>query len=183
MLGNENSNVQGNAMKTKYIAGAMISVMALSGCATIVGERDESVTLNSSPSEANILITDEKGQEIVSGTTPSTVQLKKSDGSYFGGKTYTVKISKEGYDARTVIIDSSANGWYIAGNLLFGGIIGYLIVDPLTGAMYNLSPNNINASLDESVARAEDNGKVLNIVLLENVPNRLYGELVLIGHV
>ncbi|MEP4558495.1 hypothetical protein [Cobetia amphilecti] len=168
-------------MKVKYIVGAMISVLSLSGCATIVGERDESITLNSSPSNADILITDEKGQEVLSATTPSTVQLKKADGSYFGGKTYTVEVSKAGYDSRTITIESSANGWYIAGNLLFGGLIGYLIVDPLTGAMYNLSPNDINASLDESVARAEDGGKVLNVVLLEDVPSRLRDELVLIG--
>jgi hypothetical protein len=41
------------------------------------------------------------------------------------------------------------DGWYI-GNILFGGLIGILIVDPLTGAMWklddvvygNLSPNH-----------------------------------------
>lgn len=34
------------------------------------------------------------------------------------------------------------NGWYI-GNLLFGGIIGLLIVDPATGAMWTLIPRKL----------------------------------------
>ncbi|WP_136069331.1 hypothetical protein [Modicisalibacter radicis] len=168
-------------MKSKLLLGALISTLALSGCATIVGDRDETVTLNSSPSDANIVITDERGNEILSATTPTTTQLKKADGSYFGGKTYSVEISKEGYDSRKLTIESTPNGWYIAGNIVFGGLIGWLVVDPLTGAMYNLSPSEINASLDESVARAEDGGKVLNIVLLEDLPSHLQSELVLIG--
>lgn len=168
-------------MNSKLLLGALISTLALSGCATIVGDRDETVTLNSSPSDANIVITDERGNEILSATTPTTTQLKKADGSYFGGKTYSVEISKEGYDSRTLTIESTPNGWYIAGNIVFGGLIGWLVVDPLTGAMYNLSPSEINASLNESVAKAEDGGKVLNIVLLEDLPNHLQSELVLIG--
>lgn len=169
-------------MKTNLIMAAAISgSFFLSGCATIVGERDETITLNSSPSDAQIVILDERGDEIFSGLTPTTTQLKKANGSYFGGKTYTVNVTKEGYDTRTLTINSSPNGWYIAGNLVFGGLIGWLVVDPLTGAMYNLSPNEINASLNESVAKAEDGGKVLNIVLLEDVPSVLRDELVLVG--
>ncbi|MEA3250589.1 MAG: hypothetical protein U9Q35_03265 [Pseudomonadota bacterium] len=168
-------------MKTKLLLGAMLSTLALSGCATIVGDRDETVTLNSSPSDAHIVITDERGNEVISDTTPTTAQLKKADGSYFGGKTYTVEISKDGYDSRTLTINSTPNGWYIAGNIVFGGLIGWLVVDPLTGAMYNLSPSEINASLNESVATAEDGGKVLNIVLLQDLPSNLQSELVLIG--
>jgi hypothetical protein len=41
------------------------------------------------------------------------------------------------------------DGWYF-GNLLFGGLIGLLIVDPATGAMYKLEPNEINCNLVSS---------------------------------
>jgi len=34
--------------------------------------------------------------------------------------------------------------WYLAGNIVFGGIAGWLIVDPLTGAMWRLSPKEVN---------------------------------------
>jgi hypothetical protein len=44
-------------------------------------------------------------------------------------------LEKEGYDKEEVNIEGDANAWYIAGNLVFGGLIGWLIVDPATGAM------------------------------------------------
>lgn len=168
-------------MKKKFIMGAVLGSLMLSGCATIVGDRDEPITLKSSPSDANIVITDERGEKIFAGVTPTTTQLKKSDGSYFGGKTYTVEISKDGYESRTLRIDSTPNGWYIGGNIIFGGLIGWLVVDPMTGAMYNLSPNEVNAELHQELATSEKEDGTLNIVLLEDVPSRLRDELVLIG--
>jgi len=38
-------------------------------------------------------------------------------------------------------------GWYIAGNILVGGLIGWFIVDPITGAMWNLEPENVEMAL------------------------------------
>jgi hypothetical protein len=51
--------------------------------------------------------------------------------------------------ARRYALDSSVSGWYF-GNLAFGGVIGMLIVDPLTGAMYNLTPDKIDQPLTGS---------------------------------
>ena len=42
------------------------------------------------------------------------------------------------------------NAWYL-GNILFGGIIG-LVIDPITGAIYNLTPKQINAQLAQGTA-------------------------------
>ena len=107
--------------------------------------------------------------------------LKKSDGSYLGGKTYNVLFEKDGFESRTVAITSAPNGWYIAGNLLFGGLIGWLIVDPLTGAMYNLSPDQLNAELGESVSTINNDEKSFTIVMIENVPAELLGEMELVA--
>ena len=96
-------------MKMLKLTTAIATVSLMTGCASIVGEKEQSVTINSSPSNADVLITDERSMEVHSGTTPSTVQLRKSDGSYFGGKSYTVEISKEGYESRTMMISSSPN--------------------------------------------------------------------------
>ncbi len=48
---------------------------------------------------------------------------------------YTLTFSKEGFEDKMVTIHSRFDGWYI-GNILIGGLIGMLIVDPLSGAMY-----------------------------------------------
>ena len=47
--------------------------------------------------------------------------------------------------------DAYLNGWYI-GNVVFGGLIGLLIVDPETGAMWRLDENPIGVEyLDTNI--------------------------------
>ena len=169
-------------MKTFLKPISLILVIVFMGCATIIGDKTQLMPINSAPDSATILITDEKGTQVFRGQTPTSVTLQKSDGSYWGGKDYTVRIPKEGYDAQTIAVTSSPNGWYIAGNLLFGGLIGWFIVDPLNGGMYNLSPEQITASLGEKSAYNNDfsNGSI-SIVLIENVPRQLRDKMIRIN--
>ncbi|MBK1692099.1 PEGA domain-containing protein [Ectothiorhodospira mobilis] len=170
-------------MKPSKIMTAIATTALMTGCASIVGEKNQMVTINSAPSNAAVVIKDENMQKVYSGTTPATLQLRKSDGSYFGGKTYTVELSKEGYETRTMMINSTPNGWYLAGNLVFGGLIGWLIVDPMTGAMYNLTPDKINASLGEGVAMNGDGHPDITLVLIEDVPMNMREEMEYIGKI
>ena len=116
------------------------------------------------------------GKGVFTGETPATVTLAKGDG-YFHGKDYTITISKTGYADQVVVVESSPNGWYILGNLLFGGLIGWFIVDPLTGAMWNLTPDAIDAELVTNT-ESKNGTQSLTIVLLENVPEGLRGKMV-----
>ena len=161
-------------MKMLKLTAALAAVSLMTGCASIVGDKEQGITINSSPSNANVLITDERSMQVHSATTPTTVQLRKSDGSYFGGKSYTVEISKDGFESRTMMINSSANGWYIGGNL---------IVDPLSGAMYNLSPDTINATLGESVATSDDGNSEITLVLVKDVPSHLLEQMEYLGQI
>ncbi|CAM7136210.1 TPA: hypothetical protein ACWK9C_004871 [Escherichia coli] len=119
----------------------------LTGCATIVGDKTQTVQVNSNPAGADFIIKDESGKTISSGKTPQNVTLEKSDGSYFGKKSYQITFSKENYQPVTLPIKASANGWYIGGNFVFGGIVGWLLVDPFNGGMYTLSPGSLNPGL------------------------------------
>lgn len=154
------------------------SVFALTACATIVGNPTQVLPIQSTPSDATISIVDESGTEIFKGTTPTTVTLQKSTGSYWGKKSFTVRISKEGYRDQLIPVTASANLWYIAGNAVFGGLIGWFIVDPLNGNMYTLSPEVVNSSLP---AKTAHNNKVtdgsISIVLLQDVPQDLRGKM------
>jgi hypothetical protein len=58
-----------------------------------------------------------------------------------------------GYASTEVRLDSAVSGWYW-GNFAFGGLLGMLVVDPLTGAMYNLTPEKIETPLAASQAKA-----------------------------
>ena len=153
----------------KYIL--LLLLLAVVGCATIVGDSTHLMPISSTPDGATVAITDEKGALIFSGTTPASVTLRKSDGSYWGGKDYTVEITKDGFSPQTITVKSDPNGWYIAGNFVFGGLIGWFIVDPLGGHMYNLSPDSINAEL--SGMSSHDNSATegsISIMLIEDVP-------------
>ena len=162
--------------KTVYLLA--LSATLLGGCATIVGDKTQLVPISSTPSDASIMITDEKGVQVFKGSTPTSVTLAKSDGSYWGKKSFTVRISKEGYDEQIIPITASANGWYIGGNIIFGGLIGWFIVDPLNGAMYTLSPEQIAATLGKKVAHnnSATDGSI-SIVLIQDVPVSLRHEM------
>ena len=169
-------------MNRNFVAIMCTVGLIVSGCATIVGDKSQLVPISSTPGGAQITITDEKLVEVFKGTTPTTVTLPKSDGSYWGGKEFTVKIAKEGFTAQIIQLKSHPNGWYIGGNIIFGGLIGWFIVDPFNGGMYTLSPKDIAAVLGENGARNNPvtNGGI-SIVLLEDVPTALRPSLVKIN--
>ncbi|MBA1187702.1 hypothetical protein G7Z99_01410 [Pseudomonas entomophila] len=137
----------------RKMMGAMViaAVIGVQGCASIVGESRYPVAVSSAPPGATFEITDKNGTVVHTGQTPSTVTLKSGKG-YFTGQTYTLRFSKDGYPDRTLELDSSLSGWYW-GNLLIGGVIGMLIVDPLTGAMYTL-PEHASVDMGQPLAGA-----------------------------
>jgi hypothetical protein len=111
------------------------------GCATIIKGGGESVSFKSNPSDADVKVIDARnGTTVASGKTPLSVKLDRGAG-YFKGAKYNVVIEKPGFSKKEFVIDSSLMaGWYLVGNLLFGGLIGWFIVDPATGAMWTLDP-------------------------------------------
>lgn len=117
----------------------------LGGCASIVSDSTYPVAITSTPAGASYQITNEKGAVVRSGVTPDNVMLKAGAG-YFDGETYKVSYQKDGYGGNSAVLNSGIDGWYWV-NIVFGGLIGMLIVDPITGAMYTL-PTTANASLD-----------------------------------
>jgi hypothetical protein len=136
-----------------------------------MGDNAQMVPISSTPTDAVISIKDESGTEIFKGNTPTTVTLAKSTGLYWGKKSYTVTITKDGHESQIIPITASANGYYMFGNLLFGGLIGWFIVDPTSGKMYTLSPEQVNSSLGSKLSHnntAKDGS--ISIMLLKDVP-------------
>ncbi|WP_137805534.1 hypothetical protein [Pseudomonas sp. G(2018)] len=115
---------------------ALTATLLTSGCASIVGDSKYPVNVSSTPSGANFTVQNKDGVVVHSGSTPNSVTLPSGRG-YFKGETYTITFKKEGYADTTAKLDTSMSGWYW-GNILFGGLIGMLVVDPMTGAMYKL---------------------------------------------
>jgi hypothetical protein len=148
------------------LAGASL----LNSCASIVSHSRWPVTLSSAPVGATVSVLDRGGREVFSGVTPAAVQLKSGAG-FFQRAKYTINFSKPGFATKTIPLEADVNGWYF-GNLLFGGFIGLIIVDPATGAMYRLSQRDVQAALVETTAfnlnPASPNS--LRIVSLDELP-------------
>lgn len=152
--------------KVVLLAGITASVM---GCASIVNGGRQPVNINSTPSGASIEIVDRNDRVVYEGTTPTTVRLQRGDG-YFRSQNYRVTFTASNGATKTVSITSSVNGAYIFGNILLGGFIGWLIVDPISGGMYNLRPRN----LTEEVAMGSDGTLEIRVALLENLDSSLF---------
>lgn len=101
----------------------------LTGCATIICGSKQDVTFKSSPENAVVEVDGN-----YAGKTPQTVELERK-------KSHKVTLKLDGYKEHTFTLERKFNAWYI-GNIVFGGIIG-IVVDPITGAMYKLKPEDI----------------------------------------
>lgn len=162
-------------MKFRNLFIALIVVALLSGCASIASKSKYDVTITSSPDQADVTITDNSGIDIYNGKTPTTVDLSASAG-FFSGAKYTVKFHKDGYQDTTMSLNAEVDGWYF-GNLLIGGVLGMVIIDPATGAMWKLN-ETCNANLvTSSTTLITENGAV-NVAYLSDVPAELQKNLV-----
>jgi len=123
-------------MKLLVKATAIVTVMTFTGCASIFSKSDWPISVKSNPTGAECVIVNEAGEYLCSGQTPMSYTLSSSQG-YFEGAKYTIYCRKDGYSPAKADLSSTLNEWYW-GNILFGGLVGMLMVDPVTGAMWKL---------------------------------------------
>jgi hypothetical protein len=141
-------------MKQKFTVTLFaVAVFCISGCADHVSKGNYPVSINSIPAVADFTITDKKGEIVYIGDTPAGINLTANSG-WFSKTSYQVKFEKERINTNTVSIEFKQNGWYF-GNTHFGGVVGLLIVDKATGAMYQLEEDFLNENLLITTASAE----------------------------
>ncbi len=137
--------------KTFLIAGITIALL-FSSCASIVSGSKQNINFNSTPSGATVWVDD-----VNLGVTPVIAQLERIK------KNQKVKIELQGYKPYELILNRKTNGW-IWGNILFGGIIG-IIIDASSGAMYRLTPDQIEAQLANGVVMNRKNDTYIGVVM------------------
>ena len=119
---------------------AIASLLTVTGCASIAGEKMQPVSVqtlqdNKEVAGVGCTLMNDTGKWFV--TTPGSVTIHKSTGDL------AVDCSKDGNTGHETIV-SKSNG-AVWGNLIAGGGIGY-IVDRNTGAGFDY-PNNITVVL------------------------------------
>ncbi len=156
----------------------LASVCLLSvGCASIVSSPNRPIAVTSEPVGANFVVKKDNGIAVSSGVTPATIVLSSS-GGYFRPAKYVIEFTKDGHK-QSVPLSGSLNGWYI-GNFLFGGLIGLLIVDPATGAMWRLDDTVIaNFNHAKHLSMTKKGG--LTICSINEIPLSLRSQLKPIG--
>lgn len=165
-------NSFGLMMKKLLLTSFIALTLGINGCATIVSGSSQTLTFTSVPESATIEIKNRKGIKIHTGQTPATVNLKKGAG-YFKPESCQVTFSKAGYQSKTIEVTGTLSGWYF-GNILFGGLIGILIVDPATGAMFKLAPKDVNAVLEsQNLSTKLQKEPTLTVMLAEEVPTQI----------
>tara|TARA_Y100000385_G_scaffold260197_1_gene289902 strand:- start:109 stop:570 length:462 start_codon:yes stop_codon:yes gene_type:complete len=131
-------------MKIIFKSILLSSVLLLSSCATIISGSRQNVEIASEPTSAKVYI-----NEI--GNTPVQKNLKRN-------QNYNLVLKLDGYETYETKLVKKFNAWYI-GNIAFGELIG-IIIDPITGAMYKLKPEEINGSPKRGTTYNTENGKL-----------------------
>lgn len=133
------------------------AILLTTSCATIISGSRQTIKISSEPSSATIFI-----NEIEVGKTPLEKSLKRN-------QEYQVLLKLDGYQSYETLISKKFNAWYL-GNILFGGIIG-LVIDPITGAMYKLTPKELNANLNSGTAFRTEGKYIYLTVSMDIDPN------------
>ena len=127
------------------------TLMLGTSCASIISDSVYPVSILSSPAGARVEVKNPYGVSIASGRTPMLVSLD-AGAVFFQPAKYQIHcLSEEGEEVSVIPLHARLDGWYV-GNILFGGFIGWLIVDPATGAMWKL-PNMISVAGPPETAR------------------------------
>jgi len=154
-------------MSKAWLVGGVVALAALlggTGCASIIKGTRQNVSVFAVPAGSRVTIYDDSGSIISTQQAPCTVSLKRGSG-YFSAGQYRVQVEKEGYAPTVITISGSLNGWYVIGNFFIGGLIGWLVVDPLTGGMWDLHPKTVNANLAKQTSLRQPLDAVLLVGL------------------
>ena len=122
-------------MRTTLAGAAALAAMLLSGCALMISGYRYRIPVDSNVPQAKVEIY-KNGSLVASGITPETFILS-AKGGYGSPAKYTFRFTKEGCQTAEETIEATFNRWYL-GNAIFLGysVIGFAVVDPLTGAMW-----------------------------------------------
>ncbi len=106
----------------------------LSGCATIVHlGGSEEINLSSEPAGAKVVI---DGTEL--GVTPLATKVERK-------KDHAIVLNKEGFQETQTRVESHIS-WWVAGNVILGGLVG-ILVDVMSGGGYTIEPDAVAVTL------------------------------------
>jgi hypothetical protein len=127
------------------IIGTMTLCVMLGGCASVTRGWEETISIASTPSGANAVVSG--AEQPTSCVTPCAVKVKRN-------ADLSVSFDMPGYEPQVVPLTkeiTATGGVGFAGNLLLGGVIG-MGVDAASGAAVDHKPNPVIVTLQPAAA-------------------------------
>lgn len=139
----------------------LLGMFSFSGCASLFNwSANPRIAISTDTPDALVVIRN-AGEEVGKFYTPYEITLHSSRYGFLPSH-YEFVFEKEGYVTETHYRDGKFCYWYI-GNVLLGGLIGMLIVDPLTGSMYKIDDYPVRVHMrradGESVEQTKQSGQ------------------------
>ncbi len=154
---------------------SLIALLMLSSCASIFNRTTKDIAVTSSPSGLYFEVRDRQNKLVSSGTTPASIQLSSRYG-FFKGQTYTFTAKRAGTEVGSMVMYAGLSPWYF-GNLVLGGALGMLIIDPATGGMWTL-PKAVHIEAKPGWAVLKPTENRLQVLALSDLPPHLRKHLV-----
>lgn len=120
-------------MKSLKIVAALALMLALSGCATLFGDNERTVAVNSNPAGAKIFLNNQ-----YVGATPAVITINQL------WSPNTLQIEKPGYTPAVQMIDGKFQPVGVLNILFWPGFI----VDAISGDMMKVPPENRNINVN-----------------------------------
>jgi hypothetical protein len=139
-------------MRTHAVVGTLGLALVAAACASIVHGTKQEVRFASTPPGATVFV-----DAASSGTTPVALKLARKS-------SHLVRIELDGYQPHEMMLKRGTSGW-VWGNIAFGGLIG-VIVDGSNGAMFKLTPAQVDATLASETSGASRTGDRLYIAVV-----------------
>jgi hypothetical protein len=162
-------------MIMKTVPVAILAVLLLSSCASIFNRPTKNIQVTSTPPGLSFDVKDRDGKVVQSGTTPASIRLTSRYG-FFKGQTYTFTARSGSREVGSMVMYAGLSPWYF-GNLLIGGALGMLIIDPATGGMWTL-PSSVHIDSGSKLSTLISGEDELRIIALADVPLHLRSKLV-----
>jgi hypothetical protein len=137
---------------------AALAALACSGCATVMNGKSQRIDVRTRPPKAAVSVYDSAGKLVGQGLSPCGFTLARGAG-YFKAAAYELEISAEGFMTAKIKLRPKLSDWYMYGNILASSLFGWLIVDPITGGMWEFSPGSVDTNLDAIVGSGEGGGE------------------------
>jgi hypothetical protein len=134
------------------LAAIVAAALAVGGCATIMQGTRQELSVASTPTGAKVLV-----DGVEAGTTPVVAKLERKD-------KHVLRLQLDGYLPYELAMSRATSGW-VWGNIVFGGLVG-LAVDAITGGLYKLKPEEVNATLSQATAAVGRNGSNLVVAVV-----------------